>query len=778
MAGIKQFGRNKAWLGGALAILFACVLGGVTAFAAFGGQLTAGADEESETLTTVENHIIVTKDGSEDVGSLDNFTNQLTNNIELQDNGDGTYRVQSLPMVGKADDFASKHTIKTLVKLAGVGDGSTVDITDECTCVNPNRGIYDIPSKYFQNIKKGDLRPVVYTIIKTPTGEESDVTFYSEVYVSVNIDGKDVELTNQDPNVIEWSKDDPRLVQEYTIDGVKGFKFMNTQRVNLSNLNDAYIMKIPTNESPIFGGNEFYANYNIESVDVWAGNTMNKLASETGHKVDNTIGYYTVDTANSQITGLSSLGQQVIAVRVNATTKNVEETIVNPKLNGNAGEDSFSLVKVNGYEYSCDDGKTWQDSNTFTGLNSGTTYHVLQRPKGSSSHSQRLNVTTAGKSSSGEVPKPEWNPPFNVGDYLNGKVTISFLEWPSATATTFGVWGYVGDESQGGPYSVNCLGCCASPGFNCCQQTMDDVDISAQVTSIDKNTGTVTLSYFCNGRAKSMQNVVGTFTLQISVPGGVELWKKSSNETITNGNSCYTLEGAVYNIYSDSGCNNWVGQMTTNGDGYAYCGNLNAGTYWVREETAPSGYSKDGNVYETYVGAGCTTTVNGGTVYDTPQNDPVNILLQKTDSKTGATPQGSASLKGAQFTVRYYDTTDAWSISTDYATRVSAAKRTWVYETDENGKIWLQKQDPISGDEVFKSQDGNRRVFPLGTYVIEETKAPTGYLLPNYQKRTFIEVVTPNDNSSDESTGTYFTNGQSYHPDDLNWPAWKIDGEK
>ena len=155
----------------------------------------------------------------------------------------------------------------------------------------------------------------------------------------------------------------------------------------------------------------------------------------------------------------------------------------------------------------------------------------------------------------------------------------------------------------------------------------------------------------------------------------------------------------------------------------------------------------------------------------------MNILLQKTDSKTGATPQGSASLKGAQFTVRYYDTTDAWSISTDYATRVSAAKRTWVYETDEEGLIALDTQSPISGDAMYTDSYGTP-ALPLGTYVIEETKAPTGYLLPNYQKRTFIEVVTPNDNSSDESTGTYFKNGQSYNPDDLNWPAWKIDGEK
>ena len=151
---------------------------------------------------------------------------------------------------------------------------------------------------------------------------------------------------------------------------------------------------------------------------------------------------------------------------------------------------------------------------------------------------------------------------------------------------------------------------------------------------------------------------------------------------------------------------------------------------------------------------------------------------------------GGARLDKSQFTVRYYDTTDAWSLSSDYATRCAAATRTWVYETQEDGAINLRYDMPVSGDETFINSKG-QNTFPVGTYVIEETKAPTGYLLPSCQGRTFIEVITQNENSEDElidkyhhetykpidtETGT-LSNGTPYTYTGLKWSTWKIDGE-
>ena len=57
--------------------------------------------------------------------------------------------------------------------------------------------------------------------------------------------------------------------------------------------------------------------------------------------------------------------------------------------------------------------------------------------------------------------------------------------------------------------------------------------------------------------------------------------------TKTDESSGVKLSGAVYGIYSDSGCTNRVQTMTTDGNGYAKSAALVADTYYVKEITAP-----------------------------------------------------------------------------------------------------------------------------------------------------------------------------------------------
>ena len=109
----------------------------------------------------------------------------------------------------------------------------------------------------------------------------------------------------------------------------------------------------------------------------------------------------------------------------------------------------------------------------------------------------------------------------------------------------------------------------------------------------------------------------------------------------------------------------------------------------------------------------------------------------------------------------YYDTTDATSLSKDHDTRVSKATKKWVYKTDEYGSINLKEQDPVSGDEVYKNSL-NRTVLPIGTYVIEETSAPKGYLIPtDCDDRCYIEVIK-SDGSSIEEINTF--HHETYSP--------------
>ena len=216
------------------------------------------------------------------------------------------------------------------------------------------------------------------------------------------------------------------------------------------------------------------------------------------------------------------------------------------------------------------------------------------------------------------------------------------------------------------------------------------------------------------------QNILG---YEYTPTGTVSLSKTSADTGITSGNSCYSLAGAVYGIYSDAGCSAQVTTLTTDAGGNAAAVSLNAGTYYYKELTAPAGYALDSSVQSFTVTDGQNTALS---VSDTPTNDPVAITLTKIDSATGEAAQGGASLEGAEFTVKFYaGFYDAGNLPAN-------ATRTWVIKTVKasNGKFvaMLNKTCKVSGDDFYTNAAGTA-ILPLGTLSIEETKAPEGYKL-------------------------------------------------
>ena len=135
------------------------------------------------------------------------------------------------------------------------------------------------------------------------------------------------------------------------------------------------------------------------------------------------------------------------------------------------------------------------------------------------------------------------------------------------------------------------------------------------------------------------QNILG---YEYTPTGTVSLSKTSANTGITSGNSCYSLAGAVYGIYSDAGCSAQVTTLTTDAGGNAAAVSLNAGTYYYKELTAPAGYALDSSVQSFTVTDGQNTALS---VSDTPTKDPVRISINKVDSETGDKVQGGASLE-------------------------------------------------------------------------------------------------------------------------------------
>ena len=219
---------------------------------------------------------------------------------------------------------------------------------------------------------------------------------------------------------------------------------------------------------------------------------------------------------------------------------------------------------------------------------------------------------------------------------------------------------------------------------------------------------------------------LGQFYAKLAVGNG-KIQKSSSNTTVTNGNNCYSLSGATYGVYSDKGCTKSVVTLTTNASGNTDTVELRAATYYVKETKAPKGFQLDKNVYTMTVKAGETSTLK---VSDTPKVTDTLVELFKIDMETSkATPQGNASLEGAEFVWKYYD---------GYYTKdnlPSEPTRTWttktIAEKDSNNEVHyitrLADSYKVSGDS-FYTQNGTI-CLPLGTITVEEKAAPNGYLL-------------------------------------------------
>lgn len=128
---------------------------------------------------------------------------------------------------------------------------------------------------------------------------------------------------------------------------------------------------------------------------------------------------------------------------------------------------------------------------------------------------------------------------------------------------------------------------------------------------------------------------------------------------------------------------------------------------------------------------------------EAPHFDPTRLTIQKVDSETGqaaAQNEASASLEGAEFTMKYYSGTSATGNPT----------RTWTLVTDKNGRAHLGK-DWLKSGTLFTDNDGDA-YLPLGTVVIKESKAPTGYKLSGLERT--LHIVEKNGKAVIQEAGT------------------------
>ena len=188
--------------------------------------------------------------------------------------------------------------------------------------------------------------------------------------------------------------------------------------------------------------------------------------------------------------------------------------------------------------------------------------------------------------------------------------------------------------------------------------------------------------------------------------------QKGKIEIIKKNNSNENLSGAVFGLYTDSAATSAIETATSDNNGMVVFDGLEAGTYYVKEITAPTGYKLDSTVYTFVVGEG-----DEGSEVKWAHIKEISNELKLYKVKLVKKGDDRNLLAGAEFTI------------------------------SGNGITQKQTTD-TNGEAVFTN-------IPYGTYTISETKVPDGYV-----KADDITVTISDANTSGAYAADQFINGQ------------------
>ena len=201
--------------------------------------------------------------------------------------------------------------------------------------------------------------------------------------------------------------------------------------------------------------------------------------------------------------------------------------------------------------------------------------------------------------------------------------------------------------------------------------------------------------------------------------GCFELNKVANNWEAIKNNSSYSLQGAVYGVYGSkvnaNSDTNRLHTLTTNASGIATLDNIDIGTYWVREITAPTGFKLNTTPYSVTVSASNTPSNRAKvTVYEDAYYGCLE-LYKYTTNPDAIINCDAYSLGGAEYGIYRY--------GSEAATDTNRLYTLTTVEKSDNGLYGYAKLDDI----------------PLGTYYVKETKASRGHSLDS---KTYTVKIT------------------------------------
>ncbi len=197
--------------------------------------------------------------------------------------------------------------------------------------------------------------------------------------------------------------------------------------------------------------------------------------------------------------------------------------------------------------------------------------------------------------------------------------------------------------------------------------------------------------------------------------GYLSVQLSSSLPELTRGNPDYALGGVKIGVYSDAACTRQLVSVPTDANGSVTIRCYASQTVYVKPADALPAYAKP-EVQSVKITKDETSKLS------------FELTPELISAKISVQPQVSApSLEGAEFTVRFYASSDVKSLSD------AALRAAWTLTAGPSGAVFGEETAvpvlaPEGSDGFFRDADG-RLVFPRGVIAVEQTGAAAGQSL-------------------------------------------------